>query len=78
MIISETFASNVLPPQKSMVTPVFLGDPLRIKGRSDQDSYGVFALPWDPAHMKACVCLSRVESLEFLLWHSRNKSDWYP
>ena len=32
-------------------------------GRFDPDSYGVFALPWVPVHMKACVCLSRVESL---------------
>ena len=42
--------------------PLFPGDPLRTAGSSDLDSYGVSALPWDPVHMKACVCLSRMES----------------
>ena len=40
----------------------FPGGPPRIAGSSDPDSYGVSAFPWNPVHVKACVCLSRVES----------------
>ena len=32
-------------------------------GRSDPDSYGVPALPWNPEHMKTYVSLPRVGSL---------------
>ena len=58
--ISESFASNVLPPQQATFTPVFPGGPPRTAVRFDPDSYGAFALPWDPVHMKVCVCLSRM------------------
>ena len=63
MLIPKNFASNILPPQEAIVTPVFPGDPPKTVGKSDPDSCGVSALPWDLEHMKACVCLSSVESL---------------
>ena len=55
--IPESFASNVLPSQQATFTPVFPGCPPRTVVRFDLDSYGDFALPWDPVHMKVCVCL---------------------
>ena len=58
MIFPKTFASN-----EPKSPPVFPGEPLRTTVRSDPDSYGVSALPWDPVHMKAFVHLSRMESL---------------
>ena len=65
------FASNVFPPQWApTVTTVFLGGPLRPAPRSDSDSYGASALPWDPVHMKPCVHLSRMGSLPPVLWSS--------
>jgi len=63
MNIPESFASNALPPQQATFTPVFPGCPPRTAVRFDPDSYGDFALPWDPAHMKICVCLLRMGSL---------------
>ena len=59
---SESFASNVLSPQKATFTPVFPGGPLRTAVRFDPDSYGDFALPWDPVHVKVCVHLLRMGS----------------
>ena len=53
MLISKTFARNVLFSQQATVTPVFPAYPPRTASRSDTDSYGVSALPWDPIHMKA-------------------------
>ena len=71
MVLPKTFASNVVPLQWVTATTVFPGDPPRTTGRSDPDSYGVSALPWDPVHTKACVCLSRVVSLfPPVLWSS--------
>ena len=61
--ISESFAFNVFPSQQATFTPLFPGGPPRTAIRLDPDSYGDFALPWDPVHMKVCVCLSRMESL---------------
>ena len=46
--IPESFASNVLPSQQAMFTSVFPGCPPGTAVRFDPDSYGVFALPWDP------------------------------
>ena len=63
MNIPESFASNVLPHNEPQSPPVFLGDPPRTAVRSDPDCYGTSALPWDPVHMKAYVCLSRMGSL---------------
>ena len=63
MNVPKSFASNVLPPQQGTFTPVFPGGPPRTVVSSDPDSYGDFALPWDPVHMKPCVHLSRVGSL---------------
>ena len=60
IIIPETFASNVLPPQQATVTLCFLRRSSKTAVRSSPDSYGVHALPWDPVHMKSCVCLSRM------------------
>ncbi len=54
--IAKTFASNVLPSQQATFTPVFPGGPPRTAVRFDPDSYGDFALPWDPVHVEICVC----------------------
>ena len=71
MIIPETFASNDLPPNERQSPPVFPGDPPRTAVRSDPDSCGVSALPWDLVYMKDCVYLSRIRSLFLpVLWSS--------
>ena len=64
MIIPETFASNVLPPHKPQSPLVFPGDPPRITVRSDLDSCGVSALPWDLVHIKP-VCAFQELCLTF-------------
>ena len=48
------------PHNKPQSPPVFPEDPPRTVVRSDTDSYGDSALPWDPVHMKTCMCLSRM------------------
>ena len=63
MIIPETVPPMSFPHKKPHSPHVFPGDLPRIADRSDPDSYGVSALPQDQVHMKACVHLSRVESL---------------
>ena len=55
--IPESFAFNVLPSQQATFTPVFPGCPPRTVVRFDLDSHGVFALPWDPVHVKVRVRL---------------------
>ena len=60
--IPESFASNVLPSQQATFTPVFPGCPPRTAVRFDSDSYGDFALPWEPVHVKVCVHLLRMGS----------------
>ena len=71
MNIPKSFASYVLPPQQATFTPVFPGGPPRTAIRSDLDSYGDFALPWDPVHMKICVLLLRMGSpFPPVLWSS--------
>ena len=60
--IPESFASNVLPPQQDTFTPVFPGGPPRTAVRVDPHSYGDFALPWEPVHVKVCVRLLRMGS----------------
>ena len=42
--------------------PVFTEDHPRTAVRCDLDSYGISASPWDPVHMKVCVCFSRMGS----------------
>ena len=65
LIIPKTSACNVLPPQWATTIPVLLIS----TGRSDPDSYGVSALPWDSVHMKDCARPLRVESLfPLVLW----------
>ena len=61
--IPKSFAFNVLPSQQATFTPVFPGCPPRTAVRFDPDSHGDFALPWDPVHVKVCVCLLRMGSL---------------
>lgn len=69
--IPKRFASNVLLPQQATFTPVFSGCLPRIAVRFAPDSYGDFALPWDPVHVKICVCLLRIGSLfSPVLWSS--------
>ena len=69
--IPESFAFNVLPSQQATFTPVFPGCPPRTAVRFDSDSYGDFALPWDPVHMKVCVRLLRTGSpFPPVLWSS--------
>ena len=63
MNVPKSFASNVLPPQQGTFTPVFPGGPPRTVVSSDPDSYGDFALPWDPMHVIVCVRLLRMGSL---------------
>ena len=59
------------PHNKPQSPPVFPGDPPRTAGGSDPYSYGVSALPLDPAHMKPYVHPSRVEFLFLqVLWSS--------
>ena len=50
------------PHNKPQSPPVFPEDPPRTVVRSDPDSYGASALPWDPVHVKACVQFSRMGS----------------
>ena len=58
-------------PRRSHNHPIFPGNPPRTAVRSDPDSYGVSALPWDPVHMKGFAHLSRMESpFPTLLWSS--------
>ena len=40
------------PHDKPQSPPLFPGDLPRTAGRSDPDSYGDAALPWDPVHVK--------------------------
>ena len=69
--IPDSFAFNVLPSQQATFTPVFPGCPSRTTVRFDPDSYGDFALPWDPVHVKVCVHLLRMGSLfPPVLWSS--------
>ena len=51
------------PFPTSHIHPVFTGYPPRTTVRSDTDSHGVFALPWDPVHVKICVHFSGMGSL---------------
>ena len=60
--IPKSFASNVLPPKQATFTPVFPGGPPRTAVSFNPDFYGDFALPWDPVHVKICVCLLRMGS----------------
>ena len=46
-------------PQSPLVFP---GGPPRTAVRSNPDSYGASALPWDPMHVKVCVRLSSMGS----------------
>ena len=50
------------PHDKPHSPPVFPGDRPRTAVTSNPDSYGAFALPWDPVQMKVCVSLSRMGS----------------
>ena len=69
--IPESFAFNVPPSQQATFTPVFPGCPQRTAVRFDPDSYGDFALPWDPVHTKVCACLLRMGSpFSPVLWSS--------
>ena len=69
--IPKSLASNVLPSQQATFTPVFPGGPPRTAVRFDPDSYGDFALHWDPVHVKVCVCLLRMGSpFPPVLWSS--------
>ena len=65
---TDDYSWEHLPPisflhNEPQSPPVFLGDTARSTGRSDPDSYGVSAVSWDPAQMKACLCPSGVESV---------------
>ena len=60
--VPESFAFNVLPSQQATFTPVFPGCPPRTVVRFDLDFHGGFALPWDPVHVKVCVCFLRMGS----------------
>ena len=71
MNIPKSFASNALLPQQATFTPVFPGGPPRTAVRFDADSYGNFALPWDPVHIKICLYLLRMGSpFPPVLWSS--------
>ena len=69
--IPKNFASNDPPSQQAKFTPVFPGCPPRTSVRFDPASYGDFALPWDPEHVKVCVHLLRMGSpFPPVLWSS--------
>ena len=71
---------RTLPPVSSSHSEpqsphIFTGDPPRTASMSDPDFYGISALPWDPVHMKASMCLSRVEyPFSPVLWSSCTKA----
>ena len=44
------------PHSEPQSTPASPGDPLKSTGRSGPYFYGGPALPWDPVHMKPCMC----------------------
>ena len=72
---ADDYFLSPLPPMMQRImgqsSPLFPGDPPRTAVRSNSDSYGVSALPWDPVHMKACVHLSRMGSpFPSILWSS--------
>ena len=74
--IPESFAFNVLPSQATF-TPVFPGCPLITVVGFDPDSYGDFALPWDPVHVKVHVRLLRMGSpFPPVLWSSCAQAHW--
>ena len=69
LVVTHTndYSLGPLPPvscphSEPQPTSAFAGDPPRLISRSDPDSYGIPALPWDPVHIKPCVFPSRVES----------------
>ena len=71
MIIPKTLPPMSYTHNELQSAPVFLGDPPRIAVRSNPDSCGASALPWDPVHMNACAYLSRMESpIPPVLWSS--------
>ena len=57
LCLSMSFPHN--KPHSPLLTP---GCPPRTAVRFDPDSYGDLALPWDPVHVKVCVCLLRMGS----------------
>ena len=62
--LSRTFSRALLlmslPHNKPQLPPVLPGCPPRTAVRSDPDSHGASALPWDPVHTKTCKGLSRM------------------
>ena len=58
----KSFASNVLLPEQATFIPGFPRGPPGTTVSFDPDSYGAFALPWDPVHVKVCVHLLRMGS----------------
>ena len=80
MIIPETLPPMFFPhnePKSPLVCP---GNPPRTAGWSGPESYGQWFIPWDPVHMKSCVCLSRVERQHFPQSHGipDHKPCWPP
>ena len=61
-IFPQNLPPMPFPHPKPQSSPVFPGDPPRSAVRSDTDSSGAFAFPWEWGHMKSCVCLSRMGS----------------
>ena len=67
----EPLPSVFCPLSEPQQPPAFPGDPPSPADRSDPDSYGVPALPWDPEHLKPCVHPLRMEYLfPTVLWSS--------
>ena len=60
--IPESFAFNASPPHQARFPPTFPACPPSTAVRFDPDSYGDFALLWDPVHVKVCVGLLRMGS----------------
>ena len=75
-VLADDYPLGPLPPMsfphsEPQLPPTFPGDPARPEGRSDLDSYGVLAFPWDSVHVKPCVHPPRVEFLfPPVLWSS--------
>ena len=70
MVIPETVAFNVLPPQWGTVT-CSLRRSSKNCSQSDPDSHGVSALSWDLVHIEDSLHLSGVESsFPPVLWSS--------
>ena len=76
-LFPRTLPPISFPHNEPQSPHVFPGDPPRTAVMSHPDPCGASALPWDPIHMKAYVCLSGMESpFPLVPWVSCTKAPW--